>query len=175
MYRCLLLRPAATRTPQSIPPPDALVTHVACSLPVPGLAEKRPSVIVGDRILVQNVGSKKSGKWFEGYVHKVHATNVFLKFSPSFNSWPGQKYNVRFQVSRIPLRRMHQALMTAFNPESVLFPLERHLKTSVPEEELMEALRLVDRKIATNRPQLLAVAAIRELPRGSPPFIIFGP
>jgi hypothetical protein len=48
---------------------DSIVLTTS-SLAVPGLAEKRPSVIVGDRILVKHHGSSKP-HWWEGFVHKV--------------------------------------------------------------------------------------------------------
>ncbi|KIJ63043.1 hypothetical protein HYDPIDRAFT_41313, partial [Hydnomerulius pinastri MD-312] len=74
--------------------PNATLTHYNSNyrLEVPGLAEKRPSVLVGDRILVHKHGAPE-GQWFEGYVHFV------------FN-----------------LERQHQALDTAFSPERILFP-----------------------------------------------------
>ncbi|KAF8522660.1 P-loop containing nucleoside triphosphate hydrolase protein [Gautieria morchelliformis] len=145
-------------------------------LPVPGLAEKRPSVIVGDRILVQRQGSKSSGRWFEGFVHRVRLNDVDLKFHSSFHSYSGQKYNVRFKVGRLPLRRMHQALGTAFTSDRVLFPGEAHIMSRVvtTDAEMMR-IRCVNRSIESNPPQLQAVASILHMPRGSVPFVVFGP
>ncbi|KAG8917571.1 hypothetical protein FRC00_013438, partial [Tulasnella sp. 408] len=74
---------------------------------VPGLAEKRPSVIVGDRIKVRN-HKQRTEHWFRGFVHVVEQLQVGLKFAPSFNSFRGQKYDVRFELNRLTLRRMHQ-------------------------------------------------------------------
>jgi helicase MOV-10 len=145
-------------------------------LPVPGLAEKRPSVIVGDRIFVQNKGSKSTGRWFEGYVHRVRQNDVDLKFHSSFNSYRGQKYNIRFKLGRLPLRRMHQALGTAFTSDRMLFPDETHIvRRVVPTRVEMEKVRTVNRLIETNPPQLLAVASIMHMPEGSVPFVVFGP
>ncbi|KAF8581297.1 P-loop containing nucleoside triphosphate hydrolase protein [Ramaria rubella] len=145
-------------------------------LPVPGLAEKRPSVIVGDRILVQNKGSKSSGRWFEGHVHRVRQKEVDLKFHSSFNSYKGQKYNVRFKLGRLPLRRMHQALGTAFTSDRVLFPREVHITGRVPPTiKQMDGIRPVNRLIMSNPPQLLAVATILHMSEGSVPFVLFGP
>ncbi|KIJ29274.1 hypothetical protein M422DRAFT_188705 [Sphaerobolus stellatus SS14] len=145
-------------------------------LPVPGLAEKRPSVIVGDRILVQNATGRPGGHWFEGFVHRVHLNDVDLKFHSAFNSYRGQKYNIRFKLGRLPLRRMHQALSTAFTSPRVLFPSEDDLRgKEVPTERQMEKIRPVNRLIKTNPPQLLAVATILNMPLGSPPFVLFGP
>ena len=144
-------------------------------LPVPGLAEKRPSVIVGDRILVQNAGGR-SGHWFEGFVHHVRQTDVDLKFHSSFNSYRGQKYNIRFKLGRLPLRRMLQALATAFTSSRVLFPAEADIwDRTIPRERDMAKITPVNRLIKTNPPQLLAVATILNMPEGSVPFVLFGP
>ncbi|KAA1476102.1 P-loop containing nucleoside triphosphate hydrolase protein [Dentipellis sp. KUC8613] len=141
-------------------------------LVVPGLAEKRPSVLVGDRILVQRQGVD-TGKWFEGHVHFVRQMEVGLRFHGSFPV-PGlsQQHHVRFKLNRIPVRRQHQALDTAFISERILFPTEAHLPTST-----LAARRIApfDRNIATNINQMKAVVAMMSLPPGSPPFLLFGP
>lgn len=143
---------------------------------VPGLAEKRPSVIVGDSILVQESTSAGSGKWYQGRVHRVKQTTVSMKFDYAFYALTNQRFSVRFELNRHPLRRMHQALSSAFQQPRVLFPLAEHLKTgTVPSPESQAELRIVNRNISTNAYQLLAVAAILKQPPGSIPFIIFGP
>jgi helicase MOV-10 len=147
----------------------------APSLTVPGLAEKRPSVIVGDKVLVKHHGSR-STSWFRGYVHKVEQHRVGLRFSPSFNSIPGQKHDVRFCLGRIPLRRMHQALDSPFSPPRLLHPFDAHIiKKRPPTTQEVGALNVVDRKIGGNAMQKLAVTTIRDLQPGSPPFVVFGP
>lgn len=144
------------------------------SLRVPGLAEKRPSVIIGDRILVRPMSS--SGKWFEGFVHVVQLYEVGLRFNSSFSFFRGQKYNIRFKLGRLPLRRQHQALDTVFHPPRVLFPSmwnAEHLEK--PSEEQEKKMKMFNKMIGQNPPQLRAVTAIKLLPPGSPPFIVFGP
>ncbi|KZS97367.1 P-loop containing nucleoside triphosphate hydrolase protein [Sistotremastrum niveocremeum HHB9708] len=146
------------------------------SVQVPGLAEKRPSVIVGDSILVQASSSSGSGKWFEGRVHRIRQLAVEMKFDSSFFALSGEKFSVRFELSRHPLRRMHQALSSAFKQPRILFPLDEHLKTiNAPKSSFQSELRIVNRNIASNEHQLLAVAAIVKQPPGSVPFIVFGP
>ncbi|KAF8520941.1 P-loop containing nucleoside triphosphate hydrolase protein [Hysterangium stoloniferum] len=145
-------------------------------LPVPGLAEKRPSIIVGDRILFQNKSSATTGKWFEGFVHRVRLSDVDLKLHTSFNNYKGQKYNVRFKLGRLPLRRMHQALGTAFSSKRVLFPTDTDIRRRTPPSySQRNDIRAVNRHIMTNPPQLLAVATILNMPEGSVPFVLFGP
>ncbi|TDL24428.1 P-loop containing nucleoside triphosphate hydrolase protein [Rickenella mellea] len=145
------------------------------NLVVEGLAEKRPSIIVGDKMYVRNHGSS-SDRWFEGHVHRVLEKSVDLRFHGSFNSYSGQRYDVRFELNRLTMRRMHQALSSAFKRPEVLFPAQQHVvELRVPSLGRMDELRCVDRKVGNNRPQLAAVAAIVHRPPGSVPFVVFGP
>ncbi|TDL24445.1 P-loop containing nucleoside triphosphate hydrolase protein [Rickenella mellea] len=145
------------------------------NLTVDGLAEKRPSIIVGDKIYVKNYGSS-SERWFEGHVHRVYEKSVDLRFHDSFNSYKGQKYDVRFDLNRLTLRRMHQALSSAFTRPEVLFPDQSHVVSlRAPTASRMDDIRCVDRKVGDNKPQLAAVTAIVHRPAGSVPFVIFGP
>ena len=53
------------------------------ALNVPGLAEKRPSLVRGDQLLVRKVqidGSLEK-TMYQGYIHRVELNEVFLKFS----------------------------------------------------------------------------------------------
>ncbi|KAJ7154602.1 P-loop containing nucleoside triphosphate hydrolase protein [Mycena filopes] len=142
-------------------------------LDVPGLAEKRPSVLVGDRILVQKHGST-NGHWFEGGVHVVRKEEVGLKFNSSFRVSPADLFNVRFKLNRYPLRRQHLALDTAFTEDRVLFPLPAHM-SKLPYPRPSRTLKVFNLLIATNARQLQAVTSIVKRPIGSVPFVIFGP
>ncbi|KIO33700.1 hypothetical protein M407DRAFT_229531 [Tulasnella calospora MUT 4182] len=156
------------------------------SVSVPGLAEKRPSVIIGDKIKVRNHrprdgqrNDQRNEHWFRGYVHVVEQNQVGLKFDPSFHSFRGQKYDVRFELNRLTLRRMHQAVAHhKFREERVLFPNEdivKKLRMRKPVDRQMDRYSPFDRQIATNPPQWLAVTAIAELSPGAVPFVVFGP
>jgi helicase MOV-10 len=71
---------------------------------------------------------------------------------------------------------MHQALETVFHPERVIFPGISHAQNLRPPSAFsQEKLTLFNKMIGQNPPQLLAVSCITELPKGSPPFIVFGP
>ncbi|KAK1226913.1 hypothetical protein PQX77_010082 [Marasmius sp. AFHP31] len=141
-------------------------------LDVPGLAEKRPSVLVGDRILVQRNGSAQ-GHWFEGGVHVVRREEVGMKFHRSFIANPSDRFLVRFKLNRYPVRREHQALDTAFVQERVLFPGPEHLRRgAIPRGT---GVRTYNSTIATNPRQLQAVISLARAPVGSIPFVIFGP
>ncbi|KAJ7054531.1 P-loop containing nucleoside triphosphate hydrolase protein [Mycena amicta] len=133
-------------------------------LDVPGLAEKRPSVLVGDRILVQKQGAADSGRWFEGGVHVVRQKEVGIRFHYSFpTAAPSDLFAVRFKLNRYPLRRQHLALDSAFSEDRVLFPVSRHVPATLfPTTQSMKI-------------KLQAVVSIVKRPPGSVPFIIFGP
>ncbi|TFK28524.1 RNA helicase [Coprinopsis marcescibilis] len=139
-------------------------------LEIPGLAEKRPSVLVGDRIHVQKINAP-TGHWFEGHVHFVRQREVGLCFHRSFVGWtPSQGYNIRFKLNRIVVRRQHQALDSAFEEDRALFPLRSHIKPAT-----RWSLAFCNPLISKNQPQVQAVTSIAYLPDGSPPFVVFGP
>jgi hypothetical protein len=85
-------------------------------LEVPGLAEARPSVLIGDSILASAVDFETAAagrrKIYKGFVHQVDQRVVWLKFHASFGASyiTGQKMHVRFQLNPVPAWRCHQAL-----------------------------------------------------------------
>ncbi|KAJ7484319.1 P-loop containing nucleoside triphosphate hydrolase protein [Mycena latifolia] len=141
---------------------------------VPGLAEKRPSVLVGDRILVQKHGATH-GHWFEGGVHVVRKEEVGLRFNASFRATSADRFTVRFKLNRYPVRRQHLAMDTAFSEDRVLFPLPLHVPKSSYPTQTSARLKGFNPLIATNAPQLQAVVSIVKRAPGSVPFVIFGP
>ncbi|KAF8804655.1 RNA helicase [Phlegmacium glaucopus] len=144
-------------------------------LSVPGLAEKRPSVLVGDCILVQEQGAT-GGRWFEGHVHVLRQTEVGLQFHGSFGAYaPGRRFHIRFKLSRIPVRRQHQAMNAVFTEDRVLFPLITHLPGGRPPSPSNAALKVFNPLISSNGPQLQAVVSVVAQRPGSHPFVVFGP
>ncbi|KAF5356526.1 hypothetical protein D9758_008260 [Tetrapyrgos nigripes] len=146
-------------------------------LSVPGLAEKRPSVLIGDSIFIQNTSSPNKDRWFQGVVHVVRKEEVGLRLHRSFSASPDERFFVRFKLNRIPMRRQHQAMdYTVFSQDRVLFPARVHVPTApVPSIAGGGGLRLKNALIGTNQPQLQAVVSIVRSPSGSVPFVIFGP
>ncbi|KIM34475.1 hypothetical protein M408DRAFT_325871, partial [Serendipita vermifera MAFF 305830] len=144
------------------------------SLLVPGLAEKRPSLIVGDRIIVKHRDSPKY-EWWRGYVHVVELDSVVLKFNNAFRHIRGEKFDVRFEINRLTLRRMHQALDVGGTSPRLLFPKDEHILSTRPSESVVNLLNPIHRPVGQNYSQMLAVTAIRDLAPGSPPFVVFGP
>lgn len=145
------------------------------SLEVPGLAEKRPSVLYGDQVLFRPSGDVQ-GIWYGGRVHKVEATKLQLKFDPCFGAIQGQKFDVQFSLCRIVLRRMHQAIMSKpQQPQSIFpdLPLNRILPG--PTEAERKTIRFFNRNFETNPPQQDAIANIVNRRHPEIPFIVFGP
>ncbi|KAF8325174.1 P-loop containing nucleoside triphosphate hydrolase protein [Cantharellus anzutake] len=148
--------------------------HPYYRLTVPGLAEKRPSISLGDKIGVRKHGG--ANKWFIGYVHKIEQTSVLLRFNPKFESYKGQFHDVRFLLSRTSLRRMHHALSVERGLERLLYPREEHTASlSRPTELDISRLSFFNRLLKENFPQKLAVTSILRQPSGSVPFIVYGP
>lgn len=82
---------------------------------------------------------------------------------------------MRFKLNRIPLRRQHQALGSAFTEDRILFPLAMHLTPGAVPTPRTVSIKLYNKLISSNPPQLQAVTSICNLSPGSPPFVLFGP
>ncbi|CAI7798861.1 unnamed protein product [Closterium sp. NIES-53] len=100
-------------------------------LTVPGLAEKRPSVLFGDRVYLTFANEEGAGRRrieYQGFVHRVERESAMLRFHPDFQRRfiPGQLFNVRFEVPRGPVRACHLALGLANRHlgQHVLMPSE---------------------------------------------------
>eukprot|EP00439_Symbiodinium_sp_Y106_P049697 s292_g6.t1 len=70
---------------------------------VPGLAEKRPSILRGDTVLL----TCQQGK-FRGYVHNLLLDQIHVSFHETFANKP--PFKIHFSFNRTPLRSMHRAV-----------------------------------------------------------------
>ncbi|OQR98973.1 helicase mov-10-B.1 [Achlya hypogyna] len=90
-------------------------------LEVPGLAEGRPSLMTGDKVWLS-----RGTRTFQGDVSQVRLDGIYISMPATFTSVFNDKatFNVRFIMSRVPLRHMHQGLATisAANHGALLFP-----------------------------------------------------
>ncbi|CAE6416824.1 unnamed protein product [Rhizoctonia solani] len=144
------------------------------SLNVPGLEEKRPSVIVSDLVALRKptLNPNPRAPVYGGYVTEVQRSDVIMHLHGEFPHVVNQEWEARFTVNRLVLRRMHDAVSKATHEaERLLFPGEQHKKDRV---RLSTGLSL-DRNISSNERQRLAVEQIVALAPGDIPFIIFGP
>jgi helicase MOV-10 len=118
----------------------------------------------------------QEGMWFEGGVHVVRQAEVGMRFNLTFRGHtPATRYEVHFKLNRYPIRRQHQAMDTAWAESRVLFPELDHIHGRVRPEPARRPLRLCNRQIGTNPPQLQAVTSIVYQEPGAVPFIVFGP
>eukprot|EP00090_Calanus_glacialis_P008453 TRINITY_DN16803_c0_g1_i1.p1 TRINITY_DN16803_c0_g1~~TRINITY_DN16803_c0_g1_i1.p1 ORF type:complete len:987 (-),score=378.79 TRINITY_DN16803_c0_g1_i1:278-3136(-) len=141
-------------------------------LEVPGLEENRPSVMKGDKIFVF---SHSDNKEYEGFVHLIQEEKVLLGFSDKLNRVfvPGMKFDVRFTVSRFPLRNMHRAVVLSKTSGilSTLFPNT----VLLADNPTLPTIMCYDRKIETNPEQFSAVKHIVGGTSGRCPYLVFGP
>jgi helicase MOV-10 len=133
--------------------------------------ERRPSVIVGDAVLVKQV-DLPDDRWNQSIVHQVKSKELSLRFPDRFSIYRGDKVDVRFQLNRLPFRRMIQAITTSYNPSRILFPVSGHTGTTrVFTERIFPSNPLME----SNEEQLNTISAIVHQPPGSVPFVVFGP
>lgn len=139
------------------------------SLEINNLAEKRPSVIVGDRL----IASDFSNTDYEGIIHKITANHIHLKFSPLFHdSYQGEDYSVRIIANRATYKRQHNAIQLAMKNlgRDILFPTKIIEKSPQTEFKQLEWYNE-----SLNEYQKAAVINILYGLARPLPYIIFGP
>ncbi|XP_012230039.2 probable RNA helicase armi [Linepithema humile] len=96
------------------------------ALEVLGLAERRPSLLVGDKAIISFPWNNSQGKLkYEGYIHKVTSTEVFLKFNEKFHhEYNSEGCQVTFSFSKSVIQRLHNAVNLALGHlgNDFLFP-----------------------------------------------------
>ncbi|XP_023326960.1 RNA helicase Mov10l1 [Eurytemora carolleeae] len=109
-----------------------LVRHGAfLTLTVPGLKERRPSLCLGDSVLLSDIKDPNMPV-YEGCIEEVRSTELLLRFDENFQRrYDGELYNVTFKMNRGQYRRQHQCIESAdrnlgFN---ILFPHTVIMKT----------------------------------------------
>lgn len=86
-------------------------------LEVPGLSEKRPSLLIGDKAIVSFPWDTSKGNLqYEGFIHKIKSTEIFLKFHETFHhEYYGEDCQVTFKSSYSTITRSHNAINLAVN------------------------------------------------------------
>uniref|UniRef100_A0A6V7M8J0 RNA helicase n=1 Tax=Bracon brevicornis TaxID=1563983 RepID=A0A6V7M8J0_9HYME len=96
------------------------------ALKVPGLVEKRPSLIIGDRAVISfRWDSSKGNTKYEGWIHKITSNEIFLQFNPRFHeTYNGEDCQVSFRSSNSGINRCHNAIELAVThlTKEILFP-----------------------------------------------------
>ncbi len=152
-------------------------------LHVPGLAENRPSVLKGDKIIVKVRGGSK----FEGIVHRTTQEYAMIDLPSSFSRSyiDGLRVDVRFTFSRTTLRTSHQALMvmktkTESSLQSkIVFPQLLHMYDNPPltplNTRIIRAPQLNFYNRTLNSEQQTAVVDIVQSVARPAPYLIYGP
>ncbi|KAL9447579.1 hypothetical protein AB3S75_015116 [Citrus x aurantiifolia] len=141
------------------------------ALDVPGLAERRPSLVHGDFVFVKLAAANADAKKVcRGSIYRVEADEVILKFAKEFHTQHrnGSLYNVSFTYNRINMRRMYQAVQAAENLEpNLLFPSQSTKRRSIKAAPFVPFTSL-------NEEQTRSVENILGC-KGGPPYVIYGP
>ena len=140
-------------------------------LEVPGLAEGRPSVQVGDSVIARPFPA--GGRIYEGCIHRVKQASLLLKFNTEFHeNYNGEDYDVCFKVSRTAVRRCHYGVIQAIKQldERVLFPYTMHFQNS---RDPATNVRWFNKDL--NERQKRAVTGVLRGECRPCPYIIFGP
>ncbi|KAM7272273.1 hypothetical protein ACFE04_026936 [Oxalis oulophora] len=142
------------------------------ALEVPGLAEKRPSLVHGDHVFIKLAsGNGGPGTVFQGYINRVEADEVLLTFAEEFHISHMNRnlYDVQFAYCRVNMRRLYHAVYATTNLEAhLLFP------TRLTKRRLLKPTPFVPFTCNLNKEQRHCVEMILDC-HGAPPFAIYGP
>ncbi|XVF57304.1 hypothetical protein PTKIN_Ptkin06aG0194600 [Pterospermum kingtungense] len=141
------------------------------ALEVPGLAERRPSLVHGDFIFAKLASNYSNDSVYQGYIYRVEADEVLLKFADEFHTRhrDGNLYDVHFTYNRVNMRRLYQAVEAAETlQDNLLFPSQSTKRT------LVKTAPFVPCTGTLNEEQMLSVEKILAC-KGAPPYVIYGP
>lgn len=149
------------------------LTGKSYSLLVPGLAEKRPSLMLGDLVYVRP--HNKTEVMYEAIITDIMDSYAqFSKISDKFHKLykSDEKFDIRFCMSRMPLERMHVAVDD----------MRRHLmqtKTFPKGNERVPPIKRISNfynpLIANNPEQHAVVEHIVAGSSGTAPYLLHGP
>ncbi|XP_034655404.1 probable RNA helicase armi [Drosophila subobscura] len=158
------------------------------SLTIENLAERRPSLVIGDTVCAINPWKDvtSDNKSYSGCIHKVLFDRVLLKFHPNFQEkYNGEDYRLEFYFSRFSLRKQHHAINQVVTSlgEQFLFP-SKVMKRAHPQLQVRlvdgEDMYLFDTKLEWYNKSLNSIQkrAVFNILRGEAmnlPYVIFGP
>ncbi|KAK9743690.1 AAA domain [Popillia japonica] len=148
-------------------------------LEVPGLAEKRPSLLAGDFVQIRLHDEKTV---YRAVVKKVNDTtidisNIHPQIYDQILKDPNTKLDVSFEVNRLPYERMHTAIDQCVRKKllQLLFPTEDINNGDIQYYYQIPDNRFFNKKILENNEQKLAVLNILNGSSRGAPYIVFGP
>jgi RNA helicase armi len=150
-------------------------------LEVKGIAEKRPSLSLGDYIHVTDPFASTSQQApYEGIIHKIENNALLLKFDEQFHHSHGRRdFRIEFFFSRSSFRKQQHALTVTLKESGLgfdfLFPEESSLVFCPPQVKVEEADQIEWFNDSLNEFQKAAVVNILRGEARPLPYIIFGP
>lgn len=158
------------------------------SLQIENLAERRPSLVLGDTVNAINPwleSDSKENKLFQGVVHKVFFNRVHLKFNANFQQkYNGEDYRLEFHFSRFAFRKQHHATSRIVDHmgDNFLFPSKVGKREHLQLEVVLKGddMYLYDDKLnwfntSLNSIQKVAVYNVLRGDADQMPYVIFGP
>ncbi|XP_045499637.1 probable RNA helicase armi [Colias croceus] len=145
------------------------------ALEVTGLCERRPSLIVGDKVIVKDTWDPNQ-KQYEGFIHMVKGDLVLFKFDNRFHeTYDGGDVSVAFHLNRTVYRRAHQAINTVLSNlgPDVLFPSKIVQKPEQVSSEKLQNIQWYNKKL--NNGQKNTILNILKGESRPLPYVIFGP
>jgi helicase MOV-10 len=141
-----------------------------------------PEVIVGDYLWLED---RQEDVYYDTRIANADVfmrgslavLKIFLEVPTGFNLYRGAQFLLRFRLNRVTLRRQYHALASApAHLRRLLFPTASDIKSirRLPQAEI-DKLPLVNQKIREDEQQLNAVVSILQQPKGTVPFVIYGP
>jgi helicase MOV-10 len=180
------VRQRGQRSPRyvSLPGHACRFVHRACSVEIENKDEDLlPEVMIGDFLWLDDVQDdiRYEARVTDVYVFERSRTAVLkmsLKLPTDFNLYRGATFTLRFRLNRITLRRQYHVLATSFTPQRRLLfpsvsdikPIERRLSRAE-----IDDLQLFNESIRDDEQQLQTVISLLQQPKGTVPFIIYGP
>nr|XP_026497854.1 probable RNA helicase armi [Vanessa tameamea] len=142
---------------------------------ITGLSERRPSLIKGDRVIVNDIRNANAPR-YEGYIHNIRGNLVLIKFNSQFHdTYDGGDVSIEFYFSRTTYRRSHHAINLALSNlgPDILFPTRININSlQIPDENLGK-IKWFNPKL--NSIQKNAVINILKGECRPMPYVIFGP
>ena len=107
----------------------------------------------------------------------IAVLKIYLRVPTSFTLCRGVIFLLRFRLNRVTLRRQYHALVSPLaHLHRILFPSPSDIKPIQPLSMAETAeLPLVIENIREDKQQLQTVISILWQPKGTIPFVIFGP
>ena len=141
-----------------------------------------PEVIEGDLLWIED---RQEDLYYDARITAADVSKrgavvvlkICLEMPTSCNLYPGAQCLLRLRLNRVTLRRQYHALASSHAQlRRLLFPSPSDIKLvrRLSKAEI-DMLPLVNENIREDEQQLQTVVSILEQPKGTVPFVIFGP